>query len=186
VCAVTRMVFCTFPGTAPYKVEEDTEYMGHELAVLTQADTAARSPAQCASACTGHHGRMRCSAWTFSHMPSSSASRCTLRSSRGSEAANSSSAVSGYISGVLWVLITVRLTIRALATLGQSYATHMLFTDAALPYSMLSISKSGACISSSNHLHPSPCTASCYLPIAVDTRRHPSLHPTAGSGRHLQ
>lgn len=75
------------------------EYVGNELALLKQPDIAARSAAHCASACTRHQGRVRCSAWTFSHMPRSSAGSCTLRSSSGSEAVNSSSAVSGYIQG---------------------------------------------------------------------------------------
>lgn len=91
---------CMFAGLAPYQVEVDTEYHGHELAVLNHLDSAARSPAHCASACTGHQGRVRCSAWTFSRNPSSSAGRCTLRFSKGSEAVNSSSVVSGYIQGV--------------------------------------------------------------------------------------
>jgi hypothetical protein len=100
--AYTRLLLCccTFPGTAPYKVEEDREYVGHELAVLTQPDSAARSPAQCASACSRHQGRVRCSAWTFSRSPaSSSAGNCTLRSSKGYEAAPSPGAVSGFLAG---------------------------------------------------------------------------------------
>lgn len=82
-------------------MEEETEYLGNELAVMMQPDAAARSAAQCASACTRHQGRVRCSAWTFSHMRSSGAGNCTLRSSKGSEATNNTAAVSGYIPGVL-------------------------------------------------------------------------------------
>jgi hypothetical protein len=94
-----RLHFLHVHRVGPLQVEVDTEYRGHELAVLNHLDNAARSPAHCASACTGHQGRVRCSAWTFSRNPSSSAGRCTLRSSKGSEAVNSS-VVSGYIQGM--------------------------------------------------------------------------------------
>jgi hypothetical protein len=90
---------CTLPGTAPYQVEADREYVGHELVILSHPDSAAHSPRQCASACTRYQGRVRCSAWTFVHIPSSSAGNCTLRSSKGYDAVRSTGAVSGYVAG---------------------------------------------------------------------------------------
>lgn len=162
---------CMFAGLAPYQVEVDTEYRGHELAVLNHLDSAARSPAHCASACTGHQGRVRCSAWTFIRNPSSSAGRCILRSSKGSEAVNSSSVVSGYIQGVCmpltWMIMPLEHLKAATRFLhgrtmtsrpaGCCFRCHSATQHVSIP------ALGESCNIASNHHHADPLDAACCL-----------------------
>lgn len=86
-------------GVKPYKVEPGVAYLGYDLVVFRQPDSAAHTVEQCATACTQHQGRVRCSAWTYNNTTEAGSS-CSLKMFKGFNPSSVATSTSGHIAGI--------------------------------------------------------------------------------------